>query len=167
MLATLLTLAAAQAMPMPAPSACARPGSLPPELAGWATPRMITAATTSEQLGAATLPLGAGARTMLSPTPRVTYPVQPGHPGTSPTYGGLVAFTVVDAGTYRVALSGPAWIDLVADEKPVASSAHGHGLDCTGIRKQVDFALKPGRHVLQVSGATEQVMELLVARLPS
>ncbi len=165
MLATLLTLAAAQAMPMPAPAPCAAPGKLPPELAGWTSPRAVTAATTRDELGAATLPLGAGMRATLAQTPRVAYPVQPEHPGTATTHGGLFAFTVTDAGTYRVALSGPAWIDLVAGSEAVASSAHGHGPDCTGVRKMVDFPLKPGRYLLQVSGAPEPAIELLVARL--
>lgn len=164
MLATLLTLAAAQAMPMPMPAVCAAPGKLPPELAGWASPRPAAAATVQEELGEATLTLGAGARVTLSPTPRVAYPVQPAHPGTASTNGGLFAFAVTEAGSYRVALSGPAWIDMVADGKPVGSAAHGP--DCTGIRKQVDFALKPGRYLLQVSGASDPVLELLVARLP-
>ena len=166
MLATLLTLAAAQATPMPGPAVCAAPGRLPPELAGWATPRAVTAAVTRAELGDATLPLGTAGRATLSPTPRVAYPVQPGHAGTAATYGGLVAFTATEAGTYRVALSGPAWIDMVAEGKTVESPAHGHVPDCTGIRKQVDFALMPGRYLLEVSDAAEPVIELLVARLP-
>jgi hypothetical protein len=37
------------------------------------------------------------------------------------------------------------------DGAGVISSAHGHGPDCTGIRKMVDFALTPGRYTVQIS----------------
>ena len=166
MIAPVLMLAAAHVMPVAAPAACAGPGKLPPELAGWATPRRLTAATTQAELGLATLPVGVGVRAMLAPTPRVAYAVPPEHAGGAITLGGLFAFTVTQGGTYRVALSGPAWIDLIADGRTMASSAHGHGPDCTGIRKQVDFALTPGRYVLQIAGASDPALTRMVARLP-
>ena len=70
------------------------------------------------------------------------------------------------AGTYRVALSSGAWIDLVRDGEPVASTAHGHGPNCTGVRKMVDFPLTPGRYTLQLGANGEAEMRVLVARLP-
>lgn len=70
------------------------------------------------------------------------------------------------AGTYRVALGAPAWIDLLADGEPLASTGHGHGPACTGVAKTVDFRLQPGRYVLQLSGASQAETTVMAARLP-
>ena len=161
----LLLAAAPVAGQTPAP-ACSTPGALPPELAGWASPRPLTAATTGKELGLATLPLGAAVRTSLAPTPRVAFVVTPEHQPAADTRSGLFVITVIESGTYRIALGAPAWIDVLADGKPVASIAHGHGPACTGVRKLVDFSLRPGRYVLQVSGTTEAALTLMVARHP-
>ena len=59
---------------------------------------------------------------------------------------------------------GNAWVDVVRAGRALASSAHGHGPACTGIRKIVDFRLQPGRYVLQVSGGTSASVPVLIAR---
>jgi hypothetical protein len=66
-------------------------------------------------------------------------------------------------GTYRVALDAPAWIDMIEDGKPIDSTAHSRGPECSGIRKIVDFSLKPGDHVLRLSkGALPTIAVLVV-----
>ncbi len=65
-----------------------------------------------------------------------------------------------------MALGSGAWIDILKGGKAVASTAHGHGPDCTGIRKMVDFPLTPGRYTLQIAANGEAALPLLVARLP-
>ena len=67
---------------------------------------------------------------------------------------------------YRIALGSGAWIDLISNGKPVISIAHGHGPACTGIRKMVDFDLKPGHYTLQISANADQQTSLLIAPLP-
>ncbi len=166
MLAIALLLAAAQANPATAQAPCAAPGLLPPELAGWATPRALVAATAAGELDTATLSVGNAIEATLAPTPHVAYPVQPGHAGAATTHGGLFAFTATEAGSYRVALGAAAWIDLVAEGKSVTSTAHAHGPECTVVRKLVDFPLKPGRYILQVSDAADPALTLMIARLP-
>ena len=94
----------------------------------------------------------------------VGYPLAPDHPGAAGTFGGLFAFSVTEAGVYRVALGAGAWIDVAKDGGAVRSSAHGHGPDCTGIRKFVDFPLQPGRYILQVSGAPAAELALMVTK---
>jgi hypothetical protein len=101
----------------------------------------------------------------LLPTPRVAYPLRPEKPGGSVSYGGLARFTVDKAGTWRVALSTPAWVDVVKDGKASTSIAHGHGPDCSGIRKMVDYALEPGEYVLQVAANGSDKVTLLVTPL--
>lgn len=80
--------------------------------------------------------------------------------------GAAIVLDVPPAGTYRVALGGTAWIDLVRDGKPLASTAHAHGDACTGIAKTGDFTLVPGRYTVQLSGAKQPMVKVLVARLP-
>ena len=57
-------------------------------------------------------------------------------------------------------------LDLLKGKKPIASTAHGHGPICTGIRKMVDFPLERGRHVLQIAGSPGSTIPVMVARLP-
>jgi len=112
------------------------------------------------------LAVGQAADVTLLPTPKVRYPLRPEKPGGSVSYGGLIGVDVKDAGTYRVALSSGAWIDLIRDGKAVISVAHGHGPACTGVRKMVDFPLTPGRYTLQLGANGEAQMKVLVVRLP-
>ncbi len=50
--------------------------------------------------------------------------------------------------------------------KSLSSVAHAHGPDCTGVRKMVDFRLSPGAYILQLSGATEASLPVMIVRLP-
>ena len=82
------------------------------------------------------------------------------------SHGGLVGFSVTEAGTYRVALGSGAWIDVVRGGKAAASTAHGHGPACSGVRKTVDFPLTPGRYILQIAGNGTPSIAVMVTRLP-
>jgi hypothetical protein len=126
--------------------------ALPAELAAWSKPLPLKAANAASALASARLTPGAAAAATLYATDDVAYPVQPEKPGGSVSKGGLFELDVATAGTYGVALSTPAWIDVLAGGKSVASTAHGRGPACTGVRKIVDFALPAGRHVIQISG---------------
>jgi hypothetical protein len=55
---------------------------------------------------------------------------------------------------------------FVRDEQAVKSTAHGHGPNCTGIRKMVDYPLTPGPYILQISANGQPQMTVLLARLP-
>lgn len=159
----------------PLSSAGAQPGvqscsagvaTLPPELAGWSSRRPIVAAGGASGLRAATLEVGSAADATLKSTADIRYVTRPEKPGGSVSYGGLFGFTVAQAGTYRVALGSGAWIDVVRNRKAVTSTAHGHGPDCTGIRKMVDFPLTPGRYTLQIAANGEPTLPLMIGRLP-
>ena len=149
-------------------SSAACPTSVAPtaELAPWSSPVALNAAGDAARLRAANLPVAQAARVTLLPTPQVNYPLRPEKPGGSVSYGGLIGVDVAQAGTYRVALSSGAWIDLVKQGKAVASVAHGHGPECTGVRKMVDFALTPGRYTLQLGANGDAQITVLVAHLP-
>lgn len=175
---TLLPAAAAMLLPFAAhanelahahppaggPSSCAAPVTPDGPLAAWTKPVPLAAGADRDR--AVPLSVGQAARVTLLPTPRIDYPVQPEKPGAPTSHGGLIAITVPQAGIYRVALGSGAWIDLVREGKAVASTAHGHGPDCTGVRKIVDFPLLPGRYTLQLAASGTPQITVLVARLP-
>lgn len=149
-----------------ATAACAAPVAPTGELAQWTAPVTLTAAGSKGRTSRARLPVGQAANLTLLQTSQVRYPLRPEKPGGSVSYGGLVRIDVREAATYRVALGSAAWIDLVRGNTAVTSSAHGHGPDCTGIRKMVDFPLTPGSYTLQIAANGEPQITVLVARLP-
>ncbi len=161
---------AAQDMPAmpkvaPSPIACpATPPALPAELSGWNQRKALPAS--ADARSATRLEPGRAVDGGLRPTPQVRFALRPEKPGGSVSFGGIYALTVKQAGNYRVALGSAAWIDVLKDGAAVMSIAHGHGPDCSGIRKMVDFTLEPGEYVLQISANPEAKLPLLVTRLP-
>lgn len=147
-------------------SCAASPTSLPPELAGWSSRQPTAAVGKAGDLGAATLNIGTGVDATLKSTGAVQYVVRPEKPGGSVSYGGLFNFTVPRTGTYRVALGSGAWIDVLKGKTALPSTAHGHGPDCSGIRKMVDFPLTPGRYTLQVAANGEPTLPIMIVQLP-
>lgn len=129
---------------------------LPPELAGWADP---AAAKSGDAIA-----IGRGAVLALQPSGAVTFAVAPAKSPAAGTFSGTVLFEVKAAGTYRVALNGPVWVDVIGGGKALASVTHGHGPACSPVRKMVDFVLTPGRYALQLSGAKTASVTVLIAR---
>ncbi|NWK96350.1 hypothetical protein DM806_11890 [Sphingobium lactosutens] len=157
--------ASAQMADVPA-AICDAPAELPAALASWRQATPLQAVGARKALASATVTPGQTVAMALLPTPKVAYPLRPEKPGGSVSFGGLARFTVDRAGTWRVALSTPAWVDVVKDGKASTSIAHGHGPDCSGIRKMVDYALEPGDYVLQVAANGSDKVTLLVTPLP-
>lgn len=149
-------------------AACpATPEPLPADLAGWATPEPMRAANTADTASAVELILGQASDLELYPTPDVTYAIRPARPAGSISNGGMVAFRIDTAGVYRVAIDSAAWLDVVQDDKTLESVNHGHGPDCSGIRKMVDFKLEPGIHTLQIVGNGTDRIRVMLASVPA
>lgn len=92
----------------------------------------------------------------LLPSSGMSYVVPLYKPAADGTFGGVFTLTVDKTGTYSIALSEGAWIDVAPTAGPVLSSiAHGHGPACTTLHKVVDFALQPGAYVVQISASTK------------
>jgi len=125
----------------------------------------LTAAGEPMALQAAEVSVDGGVDLTLMRATSVHYAAPPEKSGGSSSYGGLIAFTIAEAGTYRIALGAGAWIDVLKDGKAVTSSAHGHGPACSGIRKIVDFPLSPGRYILQIAASTDPDLPLLLSRV--
>ena len=157
---------AAQGMADHPAARCTAPAPLPAALAGWSARTPLTAATAPAGLKAATLTPGKAVDATLGRTGGIRYVVPPEKPGDAASYGGLFAFTVAKAGTYRVALGSGAWIDVLKGKTAIASSKHGHGPDCSGVRKMVDFPLTPGRYVLQIAAGKAAALPMMVVPLP-
>jgi hypothetical protein len=132
----------------------------------WKAPRAI--ASTRDATGAAQAPFAVGepVRLSLHPDGEVAYLTLPQGEGEAASFGGMASFTVEQAGTYRVGLSEPVWVDVVQDGKPAETVRFGPGPACSGIRKAVSFDLRQGMHVLEVSGGTLPETGVLVERLP-
>ena len=110
-------------------------------------------------------PIGLNATTglMLQSSDKVAFALPPERAPGAGSFAGVYTFNIATPGTYRIALSAGAWIDVVRDGKSIASAAHTEGPPCSGIRKIVDFTLVPGRYTLQLSGAKSAEMRVLIA----
>ena len=150
-------LGSAAAMAQPAP--CANPGR------PWRDAAVLEAAARSSELPDTRLEPGRAATLHLHTDGEVAYLTLPRGEGEEASYGGMAAFTVVEAGTYGIGLSEPAWVDAVRDGAPVEAAAFGPGPECSGIRKQVAFVLEPGSYVLEVSGNLEPEVGVLISRV--
>ncbi len=159
----LLLLAAADPAIAPTCAAIAPP---PAELAGWKETQPLAAATSAQGLSAAMLTAGKSLELALRQTNEVTYTLAPQRAPAATSHGGMVQFKVTAAGTYRIAIDSAAWIDVVAGGTGLTSVGHGHGPDCSGIRKMVDFKLAPGSYVLQIAGNATPKVHVMLVRLP-
>jgi hypothetical protein len=168
---TLTLLIGSEALARTAPSAPAGscpaiPVAPPSELAGWSAAQPALAATDPVSAAKSRVTDGKAIEARLNKREALRFVPQPEKAGGSESYGGLFAFPVKTAGTYRIALGAAAWVDVVIDGKAVASTAHGHGPACTGIRKMVDFSLTKGEHLIQIAGSATPTIRLLAVRLP-
>ena len=98
----------------------------------------------------------------LRPSPQVQYAVKPDHQALK-SYGGLFSLAVKTPARIGIGLSGPAWVDIVFRNSPIASTAHSHGPGCSGIQKIVWFDLTPGLHLIQLSGAASSQVRIMAA----
>ncbi len=133
--------------------------ALPPELSSWSQQSPVAAGITAG--GGASIRPGEAVLVSLHPANLLT--LQPA-PESVTANGGTLTLTIDAPGTYRVALGGKAWVNLVRDGKALASTAHSHGPKCTGVRKMVDFALTPGRYTIQLTGSEAKSVALLVGK---
>lgn len=161
-----LPFAATATKAMVQPNCSTMDASLPAQVAGWTSKSDLTSAAKANDLSKAALTIGRAAALSLHPTRQVTYLTQPEKPGGSVAFGGMVEINIQVAGTYQVGIASGAWLDVLKDKTPVISTAHGHGPDCTSIRKVVDFPLTPGRYVIQISANADPKIAIMVWRKP-
>lgn len=147
----------AAALAQAAPPVCPQPAAAEGVLAPW---------NEAVALPSGEIAAGQAARVKLEPVGAVRFAVAPEKRGNDASFGGGVSLTIAESGTYRVALATPGWIEVVGADGAIASSAHSHGPECTGIRKMVDFPLTPGTYTMQIAANPTAQTTLLVVRLP-
>src|SRR5262249_23468987 len=75
----------------------------------------VTSATAAPELEPARLTLGQAAAVSLHPIGEVRFAGAPEKRADVSSYGGMLAVNVPEAGTYQIALSAGAWIDVLKD----------------------------------------------------
>lgn len=147
-----LMLAASPSCPTPAPLS-----------APWtAWNKAISANASAAATAAPAIAVGQSLDAILRPAADLRYAAAPAK-GAGEGYGGLFTLVLPRPAKVGVALSGPAWIDVVSGEKAATSIEHGHGPDCSGIRKIVWFDLPAGRQLVQIAGAKETSIRVMAA----
>lgn len=93
---------------------------------------------------------------------KLAWPVANPKPGKA----SVIAFRVDTPGTYGVALDQGGWIDLypIKGKTPLKSVRHGHGPECSSIRKIVWFDLKPATYRLTVTGLQADTVKAMLVR---
>ncbi|MET0310115.1 MAG: hypothetical protein ABW023_15525 [Sphingomonas sp.] len=85
--------------------------------------------------------------------------------GTKPGKAATIGFKIATAGTYGIALDQPGWIDVLPGASggtALTSVAHGHGPDCSTIKKIVRFKLDPGTYRLYVTGLAQAKAKVML-----
>lgn len=157
-------LSAAPARKAAEPACTAKP-VLPPELTGWERSSSNKTIYAYGDARAADWPALGAARTglLLHKYESLKYWVAPDRTPDVFKYGGMVPIAIKKDGRLIVALDDGAWIDLVRDGVKVKSVVHGHGPDCSGIRKMVEFDVTQGRYLLQIVNAPNASIRAMAA----
>jgi hypothetical protein len=83
-------------------------------------------------------------------------------------YAGIASLKIPSPGSYRVAIDGPFWIDVLANGTPVAAKDFQGQHGCAAPRKIVEFELAESqRFVLQLSNADRETVLLTITRSPA
>lgn len=145
---------------------CSSPVTLPAALSGWNSHGTVGSAAAADALDEARLQIGKAATASLRHLADVRFVTAPDRPGDAASYAGMLRFVIPEPGQYRVSLGSAAWIDVLTNGKAMTSAPQGHGPDCSGIRKMVDFTLAAGPHVLQLSRSVDSSVKVMVSRAP-
>ncbi|HYZ48776.1 MAG TPA: hypothetical protein VE567_07775 [Sphingomonas sp.] len=122
-----------------------------PNPQSWAKPERHVAARSSAMNFA--LKPGAVSQIALLPRERVTFATGR---ASRKGYAGLAAIDVAKAGTLHVLVGNRTYVDLVRGGKPIALAAEPAHPGCPGVRKALEFAVQPGRYLVELSGSTER-----------
>ncbi len=109
-------------------------------------------------------PLAAAVTVALLPLANANLPVAPSRAPKSPdSYAGFVnAAALPKAGTYRVTLAAPAWIDVIQNGHALQSTAFSGAAGCAGLAKSVKFELSAAPFTVELSGTTAHAVSFVV-----
>jgi hypothetical protein len=103
----------------------------------------------------------------LAPLDQVSFSAPPGKASRGEgSFAGMVELKIPAAGTYRIAIDLPLWIDVATNGKLVPAKNYQAQHGCDAPRKVVEFDLD-GRErlLLQFSGADGQTVRMTVTRV--
>lgn len=104
----------------------------------------------------------------LVPQDHVNFPIAPAKKPAADTFAGLATLKISAAGSYRVALDLPLWIDVVSGGALVAAKDFESQRNCSAPHKIVEFDLTGAQaFVLQFSNATSENILLSVTPTPA
>jgi hypothetical protein len=161
--------ATAPAAAQHAPDSCVgvSDSNLPPAFAAWAKPPTPAQAGATSSATRPVLEPEQPLALRLWPAAAVQLPHPPGQVRKADdAHSGLVSVAVPADGSWRIAASGPVWIDVIGPAGPVASTGHGRMAPCTSIRKVVTFPLPAGNWLVQLSGNPGPDLRLMLSRAP-
>lgn len=155
-----MTILAALLLAAAPASTCAASPPLDEPWTSWTQSGDAIAGT--QAFGAPSLILGKPVAASLTPADHVQFAAPPAK-GAKEGYGGLFTVALKRPARIGIALSGAAWVDAVDGTQALTSVDHGHGPDCSGIRKIVWFDLSAGRHVIQIAGSKTRDIRIMAA----
>ncbi len=78
------------------------------------------------------------------------------------SYAGLLRLEAASAGAFRVSLDEAAWVDVIHEGQALSATRFTGGHQCESLRKSVEFQIPArGTVVIQISGSTDQVVQVL------
>jgi hypothetical protein len=109
-------------------------------------------------------PLRTAVTIALAPYADAKLPAPPSRaPKAAASYAGFInAAAAPKAGTYRVTLSAPAWVDVVQSGHTLRSTAFSGVGGCAGIAKSVRFELAAAPLTVELSGTTAHALTFVV-----
>lgn len=162
-LALSLTLAAVPALAQTKPTETQACDTAPRRAEPWTSwTQSGEAVAGGEAASAPRLILGKPVTATLRPSDYVHFQVTPGKSGAQ-GHDGLFTLAVKTPARIGIALSDTAWVDVIKGTASVASIEHGHGPDCSGIRKIVWFTLSEGLHTIQIAKAPQATIRIMAA----
>jgi hypothetical protein len=128
-----------------------------------------TVAAASRSSATPTVRVGRLYQVSLAPQSEVRYVVAPGKVALADgAFGGMVKFRVRQAGSYRVSLDGPFWIDVVADGRLLATEDFSGQRGCANPHKIVVFQMPSGQDLwLQISGSHLPRAQFTITQAPA
>lgn len=78
------------------------------------------------------------------------------------TFAGFGTVTIPSNGIYSISLSDGAWIDVLQNGNFLKPKAFSGVTGCDGIRKTVKFDFVASPTIIQISGATERAIKIVI-----
>src|SRR5689334_15333377 len=137
----------------PPPGCSAWDAGLPSQWAPWGEkPAAVTAANSAADAAHATIAVSKKYAVSLVPAKDVHMAVETPDADPPPNaHKGILSLRIPSDGYYWIAASGGLWIDVVSGGAIVESTDHGPGPQCASIAKSVQFMLKAGDALIQLS----------------